>query len=393
MGSKIVNYFKNLGKDWKNRLRKFVLSAPFWVLIVGIGLCIGFGINAYLVNFGRYDSRMANNWGFGSENPFRHVAVYAGGARYGGESSPAVYLDASHSLKHADINILRTSLQAAVDTGKTVAKDKGLNEDGSPNGWEDCYSSFLRDDITFMNEGGRPITVNSEIIGVGGNFKAFHPFMFQSGGFLPVNPVDTNQIVLNDVLSWRFFNSCDVVGRQVEILGETFTVVGVVSEPLSSVDREAKVNEPRAYIYFNRFGMWLGGSSEESDMGMGLEPAILCYEAMLPEMVKNVAVTDLKNALPNYNVADPGMYVVSVTGRYNLLRLWDYMMPIGETNRTLSKYELPYWETTAGIASTRLCVDCIFIFVGIILVILGVIMTVLRSRKFAASIIEQENNQ
>jgi hypothetical protein len=109
--------------------------------------------------------------------------------------------------------------------------------------------------------------------------------------------------------------------------------------------------------------------------------AIQCYEAMMPELVSGVAITDIKSALPTYALTDPKIFVLSNTDRYTLLSVWDWVFPLGETQSQLTGYELPYWERAAQITVTRVFYDMVMIFAGFILLIIGGIMVFLRFRK------------
>ena len=96
-----------------------------------------------------------------------------------------------------------------------------------------------------------------------------------SGGFLPEDPVDTFQIVINDVLAWKFFRSYDVTGHMVEIDGKLFTIIGVVEEKNTKVAELAGEQDSRAFIYFGALGALYGGDSKNipqssnDDMGGG----------------------------------------------------------------------------------------------------------------------------
>lgn len=382
----IKRWFKSVGDNNKRRFRRIVLAAPFWVLVASIGL-LASGIIRNVNSIGnRYDQNMASYWGQDADTGFRQVSVFARGSRSLGETSPMMYIDAEKSLNPTDITLMRTSLQGIVDSANPNKKTKGLDSDGRPVGWEDCFSSTINANIEVCadaSSNGNAILVNAdaEVVAIDGNFKALHPFRFMSGGFLPEVCVDTNQIVLNDVLAWRFFESYDIVGRQVSVWGQTFTVVGVVGETTSSEDRAVGVNASRAYIYFNALEMYAGSGDSESGMNIF---AVECYEAILPEQVKNVAVTDLKNALPNYSENNPQLYVVSNTGRFGFFKVWDYVMPIGQTSQIMAQYELPYWERTAQLTTQNVFINNIFIIAGAVLLLIGVIMVILKMRKFAA---------
>ena len=393
----LKDYFKETGDLGKKRLKKLVLSAPFWVITIALALIIT-GIVRYAVLTGnRADTRMAQIWSQGSETPYRHVVVYARGARREGPESPLSYLDQEVSLSRKDILTIRDSLQNVVDSQEKGKKDKGVDSEGRPKGWEDCFSSFLTAPVTEVlgDEAGRsPQSTDTQIVAIEGNYAAFHPFQYLSGGFLPEVPVDSDQIVLNDVLAWRFFNSYDVVGSRVSIFGHDFVVTGVVKENDSFIDKDCGSGDPRAYIYFTAMekyavldsaiqGEGSGDSEEPGATESDLQFGIGCYEVMLPEMVNNVSVADVKNALPNFNNADPKLYVVSQTGRLNVFKVWDYMLPLGESQSLIEGYEFPLGERAITTTIVRLFIDIILVLAGTALLFIGIIIAVMRGKKFA----------
>ena len=381
----IKNYFKETGSISRRRFKKFVLAAPFWILIISIGLIAAGLIRYNTIRNYTYDRKTAGIWAQDGTLDFRHVSVFSRGARESGSFSPSIYVDTNISLGRTDILDIRKSLQDIADSALPGNKKTGLNEDGTPRGWEDCFSTFM--DMTFTyssDEVMQPVTVDTEVVAVEGNYRAFHPFTYMSGGFLPETCVDTDQIVINDVLAWKLFSSYDVTGKVLEAYGRRFTIIGVVAERTDSLNRSVGSMKPRAYIYFRTL---------ESIMLSPDKPEMLnitTYEAMLPELVKGVARADIINALPNYNAADPKLYVVSNTDRYSVLSVWDFMMPLGETQTMLDGYEFPYWERAAQLVTMHLYVDIILVSLGGALLLIGVVTSVLRWKKIEIEPVKEE---
>lgn len=383
----ILKWIKEyLSESWtisKRRIKKMVLAAPFWVIVIALILIITGAVRAAVITSQRSERNIAEIWSQGGETGYRHVSVFARGARSEGETSPFRYIDADNSLKRSDIILIRTALQNTVDSGNLV-KRKTKDPDGRPQGWEDCFSTVMTTDVVLPSENSStPTTATSEIVAVEGNFKTLHPFEYLSGGFLPEVGVDGYQVVLNDILAWRFFSSYDVVGYKVNIFGTDFTVCGVVSEMNDSIAETCGAEKPRAYIYFSTLEKTFETPAESEEGSLeGYQPvAIQTYEALLPEAVTGVAKTDILTALPNYNASDPRFYIISNTGRYNVLNVWDFMMPFGEEKEKLAQYDLPYWERTAELAVEHLFVDGVLIVSGSVLLITGVFMAILKIKK------------
>ena len=401
----VKEYFLETGTLNKKRIKKIVLAVPFWVILTAVILiAVGF-IRISVLTSARQEQYMATYWGQGADVGYRQMSVFARGARPVDDMTPLLYVSSDISLRKADIPVIRAAIQGTVDASNPnlPAKAKGLDTDGSPKGWEDAFSSTVMANVSLVPEepGTDSDTIipntDAEIIGVGGNYKAFHPFRFLCGGFLPEEQIDRNQIVINDIMAWYFFKSYDVSGRKLTLGGEDFTVIGVVEELDTSIDGLAGADKPRAYIYFDRLMLLVpenAASAADTSSYDAMSPdaassststsdvlAIQCYEAMMPELVTGVAITDIKNALPNYALTDPKIFVVSNTDRYTLLSVWDWVFPLGETQSKLTGYELPYWERAAQITVTRVFYDMVMIFVGAVLLIIGSVMVFLRFRK------------
>lgn len=386
---RIKSYIKSAREDQDQRWKRLIFAAPFWVIVVSLVLIAVFSISGYLLCKACNDQYAAQYWINGDENKlFGQVSVYAQGMRTQGAESPLLNLGRDYSLSVADISTMRTSLQGVVDS---FAKGKvtGLDRDGSPRGWEDCYSTFLNGTISVCDSDSTSESSfsDTEVVAVSGNFTAFHPMEYLSGGFLPEKPVDKEQIVLNDVLAWKLFRSYDVIGKQLELFGERFTVIGVVRVPDSKINSKAKADEPRVFIYFTELDELDSNNYFNSESySIYLEYtdsklAVNCYEVMLPESLAGVATSDVLAALPVYNANDPQFLVLRNSGRFSPYKIYDYMIPLGENSRKNAIFNFPYWEKAAIITTETVFVDGCFVLAGIILLIIGIIMMSLKRNK------------
>lgn len=404
---------KEKGEAKKNLL-KLILAVPFWIIVAAL-ILIAFGVGrAIYLTDTRPDQYVAEAWQNGGETSYRHMTVYAGGIRSGGDTTPMAYVDGGKSLRLADITEMRKSLQSSASTG-SESSSKGTFREDRLKGWEDCYSSTVTATIEAMEvKDGMEVTTgtaDTQLVAVGGNYRAFHPFRFLSGGFLPETPVDTYQIVINDVLAWKFYRSYNVVGNRIIINGQMFTIIGVVEEKNTKVAELAGEQSYRAFIYFGALET-LYKNTTVDDSGYGdyddytddtsyysstgsnyLDYSIQCYEAMLPELVKGVAVSDFKNAIPNYSLTNPQVYVANNTGRFGVFRVFDTMFPLGETAKERLGYEFPYWEIAAQMTEERLFYDYVIVGLGIVLILIGSVMIGLKFRaKKAVSDVELDDD-
>ncbi len=423
LSNRAKRIIKNNYLSFRRKAKKVLFAVPFWVLLVGVALTsTGIGRYIYLVNI-RHDQDMASYWTADSEVPYRHMSVYGRGARPGSTDTPPLYINQSESLSRSDIVTMRTSLQTLADSGRSSSGKSGLDDDGRPRGWEDCFSSYLTGSIETValpeETTAFNMTSTCDVVAVEGNYAVFHPFSYMSGGFLPETVTDSRQIVLNDVLAWKFYKSYDVIGNKVKLWGQEFTIIGVVTEPNDGIANSAGTNNPRVYVYFTAMENFAPLTSPDSVTGSGsngnnssqaqatptpaaaaavtgaagaaqsgstsVRPtmAVMCYEAMLPEAVPGVAKNDMSSSVPNYNPATPNFYVISNTERFGVLSTWRFMWPIGKTQSALSVYDFPFWEKTAQLTQQHLFADEILTVVGVLALCSGTVMAILRHRKMS----------
>jgi len=280
-------------------------------------------ITGFAVFMSRPERKTAAIWGAGSNSGYAHVAVYAKGARASGDGSPLAYTDDGSSLSVADIEGIRSSLQGVINQAARSGK-KTKDKAATPPAWTDCYCSCLKGMVNSgsMNSGE---LFESDIYAVSGAFTSMHPLEFMTGGFLTSDTTDKYQVVLNDAASWSMFRSYDVIGKRICILGEDYTIIGVV--------REHEDNSSRVYISFECLEKFCSKLEEP------VIPAVMSYEAILPEQSSKSAHFDLSGAIPGYNISSPSYRVVRITGRYNVINVFKDKAP--------SAFELPYWEERA----------------------------------------------
>lgn len=390
----IKDYWRDIRKSTGKTFKNVVLTAHFWVILVALGLIISMSVMIFGTLNARKDQNMAEYWQNGGKTEYRQMSVFAKGNRTD-LYAPIVSLGENQSITKEDIVKVRKELQGTVDSGKTIKKKKSSSE-VKPTGWNDCYSTTFKANGSYtkwmeINGSNRAATKDfeAEVVAVGGDFQSFHPFEYMDGGFLPLDEYDPNQIVINDELAWTLFKSYSVSGQKIQMFGEDMTIVGVVREKKTKIDRITGSETLRVFCYFSKIddmsrnGFFSAdtGSDDENTNPSGPAIAISCYEAMLPEAVRGVARTDIINALPSYNMNDPQYLVVSNTGRFRVDKIYDHNMPIGEFENKTSGYEFPYWEKASILATQRLFLMEAALLIGGILLIIGIIIMILRLRK------------
>ena len=316
----------------------FVIVTVIAILLMVVSVIAGISIFRQ-----RPERKTASVWSQGGGMGCSHVAVYARGARPSGKSTPSAYTDDGTSLSLDDVNSIRLSLQSVEDLTlgtRRATKDKIEKLEG----WADCYSSSLNGPVTAVRVGSED-SFDADIYAVGGSFTAMHPLEFMSGGFLSPVTTDKYQVVLNDALAWKIYSSYDVIGERVKLLDKDYTVIGVV--------REHEDKDPRAYIAFECIEEYCSSLEDP------VVPAVMTYEAILPEQAKGSAKFDVCNAIPGYNISSPSYRVVSVTGRYNVFNTFKADATAG--------YELPFWEEGAVKAESEIKTVAIVFSFGLVM--------------------------
>ena len=90
---KTKEFWDKQKSETKKNLLKLILAVPFWIVVAALVLiAIGVGRAIYLTDT-RPDQYVAEAWQNGSETSFRHMTVYAGGIRSGGDTTPMTYVE------------------------------------------------------------------------------------------------------------------------------------------------------------------------------------------------------------------------------------------------------------------------------------------------------------
>ena len=319
---------------------KVMFSILAFASIVMMAACVIVGIVKYRL---RPERNTASIWSHGSTAGYAHVAAYAKGARAYGEGSPLAYTDDGSSLSVDDIERIRASLQGVIDQAsrpKRGAKDQTVKT----YNWTDCYCSCLKGMVNTGIRGTGELH-EADIYAVSGSFTALHPVEFLAGGFLSSDTTDKYQVVLNDAASWSMFRSYDVLGKRLNILGEDYTITGVI--------REHEDNDARVYIPFERLEEFC------SKLETPVTPAVMSYEAIIPEISSKSAHFDLSGAIPGYNISSPSYRVVRVTGRYNVFNILK--------SKNMDGFELPFWEEGALKAESEIKTAAIVFAFGLVI--------------------------
>jgi len=243
--------------------------------------------------------------------------------RWAGESGErfaqySVFLAPGESMGTAQVWELRHKLQEKLTAASTETPAGGRS-------FTDCWSA----------SGGTKIrsdrgAFDAQVLAVGGDWFAFHPFSLRSGGYLAESDLMRDRVVLDEQLAWLLFGSADVTGMTVRLGDRDFLVAGVVALDGSRAMAAVSEHKPTLYIPFDTW--------EALNEGLSLSE----YEAVLPEPVKGFAETLLKESLPAQGGA-----LVRNSDRFSFASSMKLLRDPGKLVVRTEAVAFPDWENAA----------------------------------------------
>ncbi len=247
-----------------------------------------------------------------------------------GEESYAqlsVFLSEEAALTQESVESMRDSIDAAMVTASLAASSEEARL------WYDAYSAQAGNVfVSGIRQGG----VQAEVTAVGGDFFTLHGQQLAGGTYIYDSDLMQDRVVLDETLAWALFGSADVAGKLVRINNRDYPVAGVLEEPQDYASRKAYGELPRMYISYGLYTQWQAET--------GGRAYIHCYEAVLPDPVRNFAANTLKNVLSGEN-----MTVLQNTERFSLSRTWESFTKIHSMLMVSERITYPYWENAARI--------------------------------------------
>lgn len=234
--------------------KKIVLLTANVILILAFMIL---GIAAQKAADKLYSQQTAARWE-NEKNSYAQVSAFA---------SP------NRNLQQESITLIRSSLMEALS-------NDSLNEStGDARIWIDAYSGECTVEVRKDNN-----TLSVTAVGVGGDFFQFHPIPLLSGGYISSEDLNQDRIVVDENFAWAMFGSNDIVGMQVWMGNNIYTIAGVVAVDEDSLYRTAYGESNRIYMSYDMLKQ-----QQENLM-------ITCYEAVLPNPISNYAYYALRKA-------------------------------------------------------------------------------------------------
>jgi len=281
----------------RSRLR-LILSVMLLLLSVACMLCVSL--------FGKRlpDQRAALSWDS------------SGGAR-----QLSAFLSDSADLTPDRLIAQRRSIDTALaDAGLTAPNENARL-------WIDAYSADGELTLTTARTARE-----MRVIGVGGEFFYFHPYKLVCGSFFGAQDLSRNRIVLDETAAWQLFGAIEVAGMPLSIGEKEYTVAGVIQNETDPIVKEMCNGTPIVIVPFESLG----------------DQPITCYEAILPEAVKGLALTTFSNSF----TIDKSLFQLRENSlRYRFLQLLAALPDFAFRTVQAKPILYPYWENAA------LCVE------------------------------------
>ena len=276
-----------------------------------------------------YDQTAAERWGVDGRNFVQMSA----------------FVSESAGLNAYSVNEMRVSISNRLS-------EQSL-DDGSGESFFDAYSAK-----TSVNISRDTKKAQATAYFTGGDFFRFHSLDIISGWYYNEYDLMDACVLLNTYAAWQMFGGFDLTGKSLELDGYPCIVYGVFDDSDENIEGVPVVYANYSLLY---------------KMGRENSP-ITCYEAVIPEPVKNFAETLFSDSV---TVSKNQCEIVRNTGRYSFKRAVSGIRGFLARTDKNSTVIYPAWENGARRTET----------VSIILAFLILVFSVFPIGLFAFAVI------
>ncbi|MBE6623501.1 MAG: ABC transporter permease [Ruminococcaceae bacterium] len=173
----------------------------------------------------------------------------------------------------------------------------------------------------------------AQVYFTGNDHFIFHPYEFISGWYYTGDESSNNFVVLNEELAFRLYGGTDVAGLEIEVSGTKCEVLGVTSGPFSDSEKRLWEKDiPRAYM--------MSGFGENINNDL----PIICFEALLPNPVKDYAMNIFKEAVM---FDENSVEIIENSQRIRYVELLKSVFKEDTDMMRNNTIYYPYWENAA----------------------------------------------
>ena len=291
----------------KKKLQKRQIFRFFSALLCLIVVFILTCISNYISNL--LDSQKAGErWQGNSDTKFAQVSVF---------------FKQDEDFNTSNIQSLHESIEESL---KSASLEAGSD---SSRLWYDCYSTQGGEiEIT----GSRKNSAKALVTAVGGDFFTMHMPELADGSYFQDSDIMHDRVVIDTTLAWQLFGSSQVAGMELTIQQKTCFIAGVVKPETNYASQTAYGDTPRIYMSYLFY------------QELSSDTKIDCYEAVLPNPVKNFA----KNTISELINSESNITILQNTDRYSLSGRFENLKHI--RNFVVAEtVTYPYWENSARI--------------------------------------------
>ncbi len=260
----------------------------------------------------------------------------------------SVFLSDKSSLSEYEIAGIQSAINEKLtsDSLKAPSKDARL--------WYDAWSA----DIGQMKLSGTcSEIVTAQVTAVGGDFFAVHPFHLKCGSYFSPADLMKDRVIIDTNLAWKAFGSSDVDGMEIAIGGQKFTICGVIEPEKNNASKISYGEKPRMYISTDlakklNSGVATAPSSTGATGSQNNGIAFTCYEAILPNPVRNFAKERMTTAINERE----NTIILENTGRTSVSHRWENLKKLHSMLISTDGIIYPHWENEARIIDFDLSV-------------------------------------
>ncbi len=238
-----------------------------------------------------------------------------------------------------DLDQIQT-FEHSVDGILTEAAIKQESENPGARLWADAYSAA--GSVTITSDRG---SVQTDAIGIGGDFFLFHPMTLVSGSYFSGNDLMQDYCVIDQDVAWQLFGSSNVAGMMVYISGIPHIVMGVVERPHGRFAEAAGLDGTMVYLSYDSLSKY------------GSCSGINNYEIVMPNPVTGYAENVIRE---NFASDSASVDVVDNTGRYSMMSRLALLTQFGLRSMNGKAIIYPYWENIARGYEDVLCLLTFF---------------------------------
>ena len=219
------------------------------------------------------------------------------------------------------------SFEHSIDNKLSEASVVQESENPGARLWADAYSADGT--ISISSDKGY---VQTNAIGIGGDFFLFHPMTLVSGSYFSGNDLMQDYCVIDRDVAWQLFGASDVAGMTVFIGNIPHIISGVIERPEGRLAEAAGLDGTLVFVSYKTL-------SE-----LGRNNGINHYEIVMPNPVTGFAENVV---LENFGSDPKTVEVVENSTRYSLVSRLKQLAQFGLRSMNGKAIIYPYWENIA----------------------------------------------